>query len=243
MCGRYVLEASLDDLTKRFGIESPATNLAPRYNIAPTQPVCAIRLAGEDSETGTPVGKREMVMMRWGLVPFWMKEVPKSRPLINARSETVAEKPSFRGSYRHKRCLVPADGWYEWAARSGQRGKQPVYIRPRSPQQRPFAFAGLWDCWTGPGGDNWLLSLSILTMPAHRSMAHIHHRMPVALTDDSYDSWLDPGHHPPADALSGLRIFGDDDYETFDVSTRVNHVAADGPELISAYGPDQPRLL
>lgn len=220
MCGRYVQDASLDELKRLFKIAvPPATNLAPRYNIAPTQPVCAIRLAQEDGGTDAAPGSREMVMMRWGLVPFWMKDVPKSRPLINARAETVAQKPSFRGAFRHRRCLVPATGWYEWTTRRGQSAKQPVLIRPHKADNRPFAFAGLWDCWTGPGGDNWLLSLVILTMPAHPSLSHIHHRMPVVLKPDSYDIWLRSvtatGGRPSADALAGLHLYEAEDYEFF----------------------------
>ena len=243
MCGRFVLDASLDELRRLFGIEVPATNLEPRYNIAPAQPVCVIRLAGEDSETGVPVGQREMVMMRWGLVPDWMKDWSGGRPLINARSESVAEKPSFRSAYRYRRCLVPANGWYEWLSSSGRGAKQPIHIRLRDPRYRPFAFAGIWELWTGPDGESRLYSLAILTMPAHRSLASIHHRMPVVLAAENYDAWLCSDARLPFDILAKPGFLDDGAYETFPVTTRVNRVSAEGPGLLAGAQPDQSWLL
>lgn len=243
MCGRFLLTAPLEAVGRAFAVAAPATNLAPRYNIAPTQAVCVVRLADEDVGTGTPEGGREMTVMRWGLVPPWMKEVPASRPLINARVETVAEKPSFRAAYRRRRCLVPADGWYEWQAREGKGPKQPYLIRPADSADRPFAFAGLWERWYGPKGEDWLESVTILTMPAYPALTELHHRMPVPLAAEDFPRWLAIEDPPAPEPLAKLALLPEERFEAVAISTRVNDVGHDDASVIAPAGPDQPRLL
>lgn len=243
MCGRFTLTSPLDSVRRAFGLDTPATNFPPRYNIAPTQPVAVIRLAEEDSGTGAPPGERELVPMRWGLVPSWMKELPRDRPLINARAETAHDKPAFRGAYRHRRCLLPADGWFEWRMRPDGGGKQPHLIRPAAPDARPFAFAGIWERWHGPGAGSWLESVAILTKAADPAIAAIHDRMPVALAADDFEAWLSEDRSPRAAALDGLRLADPEGWEAFAVSTRVNSPRNDEPEVLMPAPADAPRLL
>ena len=180
MCGRFLLHTPVDTLQRAFGFaERP--NLRPRYNIAPTQTVPIVR-----QKDG---GGRELALVRWGLIPSWAKEAGIGGRLINARAETVAEKPAFRGAFRKRRALVPADGFYEWRKREGDRPKQPLLVRRRDGQ--PFAFAGLWEHWRGPEGE--VETCTILTTEANAALAPIHDRMPVILDPACYDRWLDPG--------------------------------------------------
>ncbi|GEQ97147.1 DUF159 family protein [Iodidimonas gelatinilytica] len=243
MCGRFVLSSPLEAVARTFDLDPPKSNFPPRYNIAPTQAIAVVRQADEDSGTGAPIGTRELIPMRWGLVPFWMKELPKSRPLINARLETAALKPSFRASWRHRRCLVPFDGWYEWMAARGGKGKQPYFIHPANPQQCPLAFAGLWERWYGPDGGSWLETVAILTMPAPSSLSHLHHRMPVVLNRSYHDRWLGDGVERtpkdiPPDALVSYA-----DYKAYPVSDRVNRVSYDAADLVVPLTGHQPRLF
>jgi putative SOS response-associated peptidase YedK len=215
----------------QLGLEA-ARQLAlfePRYNIAPTQEVLVVR----EPERG----EREAAMLRWGLIPSWSKEVQGGAPMINARGETVAEKPSFRTSLRKRRCLIPADGFYEWQQAPGASArdkKQPYYIHRRD--GRPFAFAGLWESWTpkdAPDSERLTLeSCTIVTTAANATLAPLHDRMPVILTETDYATWLDPAIQDPAAVSPLIGPCGEDELVAEPVSTRVNRVANDDPQCI-----------
>lgn len=208
MCGRYVLTSPIEAIAKAFEVESPAVSWVARYNIAPGTEIPVVRRA-ED-------GARELVPLHWGLVPSWMKERPRDRPMINARSETAAEKPSFRAAMRRRRCLVPADGFYEWKKVRG--GKQPCLMR--RPADALFAFAGIGERWEAPDGSV-LESCALLTTHPNATMAEVHNRMPVVLPPEAFSDWLDPA--APLDLLTPLfEPVGDDYFTIQPVSTRVN---------------------
>ena len=180
MCGRFVGYQSLEDLRAYFPIDHTACEAVANYNIAPTQKILAIAIQGN---------AHVLDQYHWGLVPSWAKDVSIGRRMINARSETVAEKPSFRSAFRKRRCLIPADGFYEWIDHKGNR--QPVYLT--LPEQRPFGFAGLWEQWQNPQQpDMPYRSCTILTAPATGTMRTIHHRMPLIVQPQSYEQWLGP---------------------------------------------------
>jgi len=221
MCGRFLLHAPVEVLQRAFGFEE-RPNLQPRYNVAPTQTVPIVRRKGDDG--------RELAPVRWGLIPSWAKDASIGGRLINARAETVAEKPAFRGAFRRRRALVPADGFYEWRKREGDRPKQPLLIRRRDGQ--PFALAGLWEHWRGPEGE--VQTCTIVTTAANAVLAPIHDRMPVILDPAAYDRWLDPAR-PGAEEL--LRPCPDEWLEAFPVGTRVNNVRNDAAELIAPMNP------
>ncbi|MBK5910724.1 hypothetical protein CCR85_04355 [Rhodothalassium salexigens] len=256
MCGRFWLASPADALARAFRVRAPAP-VPPRYNIAPGQPILAVRLADEDSGTATPEGGRELVAMVWGLVPGWMKQRPGGRAMINARVETVGEKPAFRAAFRRRRCLVPADGWYEWQAQ-GDRPKQPFAIaaaqagvpaaarsmpqaaaqaadQASDPGARPLAFAGIWERWHGPGGDDWLETVAILTRPAVSSLAAIHDRMPVVLSPGGQDAWLgDTGLAvDPVEVARRGAVKAEGAFRAWPVSRRVNAVRTDDAGLIT----------
>ncbi len=225
MCGRYTLTTPLEGLREVFLFEG-APNLAPRYNIAPTQEVPAVRLGPED-------GGRRLVSLRWGLIPSWAKEASIGSRMINARAESVAEKPAFRTAFRQRRCLIPADGFYEWQARpSGP--KQPYHIARAA--GGPFAFAGLWERWSERGGEEPVESFTIVTTEANRRLAAIHHRMPVILAPADHAAWLDPASG--IDALQALlRPAPEEAFVATPVSTRVNAVRHDDPSLVEPAPP------
>jgi len=179
MCGRFVGFRSLDELKGFFPIDKASVEVVANYNVAPSQEILAI--ARYD-------GENWLVKFHWGLVPFWAKDTSIGSRMINARSETVAEKPSFRNAFKKRRCLIPADGFYEWKGEKGR--KQPMFITP--PDRKPFAFAGLWETWKKKDTDDAYKSCTIITAPASESMRDIHHRMPVILKPPVYESWLDP---------------------------------------------------
>jgi len=179
MCGRYTLKTTPDVVADQFHFEE-LSDLKPRYNIAPSQLVACVRITSGSTT-------REGSILRWGLIPSWAKDPAIGMKLINARAETVAEKPSFRKSFKQRRCLVLADGFYEW--QKAGRVKQPYYIRMKD--DRPFAFAGLWEHWASPGGQV-IETCALLTIEPNELMAPIHSRMPVILNPDAYDDWLDP---------------------------------------------------
>jgi putative SOS response-associated peptidase YedK len=217
MCGRYTLRVPGDDLVKAFDL-AEVPELPFRYNIAPTQAVPVVRLDGAD---------RRLSLVRWGLVPRWAKDTSRAAGLINARSETVEEKPTFRDAFRKRRCLIPADGFYEWKATA--KGKQPFYFQQADGQ--PFAFAGLWERWHPPEGEP-LETCTILTTTANELVAPLHERMPVIVQPSNYADWLDPAC--PADRLHPwLRPFPADDMTAVPVSTRVNNARNEGPECIT----------
>ena len=218
MCGRYTLTTPLEGLRQAFEVEA-GLNLMPRYNVAPTQEVVAVRPAAEDG--------RELVLLRWGLVPGWAKDRTIASRLINARSESVAEKPSFRRAFAARRCLLPADGFYEW--RKEGAAKQPYRIT--LDDEQVFAFAGLWERWRDAERDEELETCTILTTDAHPSIAEIHPRMPVILPRGDYAAWLD--RNSPRDALlEMLGPYGEKPLKAARVSLRVNKVANDDPSLL-----------
>jgi putative SOS response-associated peptidase YedK len=227
MCGRFTLTSTPEQLAQRFGLEEPP-QAAPRYNIAPGQDVLAIRL---DPETA----RRVAIHPRWGLVPSWAKDAAIGARMINARSETVAEKPAFRAAFRARRCLVPADGFYEWAPRQGR--KQAHYIGLRD--AGPFGLAGLWERWEDPSGGA-LESCTLLTRDAVESLRDIHSRMPVILEPAAYEAWLDPALDDPTRLFALLRPPPEESIVWHPVSNRVNDVRVDDPACI-APAPEAPR--
>ncbi len=228
MCGRFALMTSTEQLAAQFGVSQTAVETlppsVPRYNIAPTQPVVAIRL-GED-------GQRELTFFHWGLVPSWSKDVKIGSRMINARSETVTEKPSFRTAFKRRRCLIPADGFYEWQKQAN--GKQPMFIRPAKGEERPFALAGLWEQWHDTEGGA-LQSCTILTTTPNELMADIHNRMPVIIEPEDFDLWLDP-EPEPEQGLHLLRPYPAEKMTAYPVSTVVNNPRNETPECIQPIG-------
>ena len=222
MCGRFVLMTPGRDLAERFGLEE-ALDLEPRYNIAPTQVVVIIRLNRDTLQ-------RCSAQVKWGLIPFWAKDASIGNRLINARSESASEKPAFRAAFKARRCLVPADGFYEWKKQEGKQ-KQPYLVR--SADGSPFAFAGLWDGWTGPDGDT-LESCTILTTDANDLTRPIHDRMPVILKPEYYDLWLDPAVKDPALLKPLLRPYPSEEMVTQPVSPKVNRATYDAPDCVEA---------
>lgn len=217
MCGRYLLHAPLEKLQRAFGFaERP--NLRARYNIAPSQEIAIVRKSAYG-------GARELAMVRWGLIPFWSKDPKIAYRCINARAEGIAGKPAFREAFRRRRCLVLADGFFEWAKLDGGKGKQPILIRPRSGE--PMAFAGLWERWNGAEGE--VQSATIVTGAPNGLVSPIHDRMPVILDPADYDRWLDPSL-PDAEAL--LHPCPAELLEAVPVSKRVNAPANDDERLI-----------
>jgi putative SOS response-associated peptidase YedK len=219
MCGRFTLTDPDADLAVQFNLpEIP--NLSPRYNIAPTQPVAAVRAAANSTN-------REMVLLRWGLIPFWAKDPNIGARMINARSETVAEKPAFRAAFKRRRCLVVADGFYEWQKQNG--GKQPFYIRLHD--ARPFAFAGLWELWEGPD-DNPIESCTLLTTQPNDLLRVLHNRMPVILHPQDYGLWLDPEVQEPQRLQALLKPYSAEEMEAYAVSRYVNSPDNDDPRCV-----------
>ncbi len=232
MCGRYSLTTPVEGLRQVFGfLEQP--NLAPRYNVAPSQEIAAVRL-GED-------GERHFAQLRWGLIPSWAKDVKIGYKMINARAETVAEKPAFRAAFRRRRCLVLADGFYEWQKRE-KGAKQPYRITLAD--GGPFGFAGLWESWRDPESDERIESATIIVTEANDLLRPIHDRMPVILAPADFDAWLDV-EQPREAAEALLRPYPAAALITTPVSTRVNKVTNDDLEVIAPIdneeAPDAPR--
>lgn len=213
MCGRYTLKTPAKELAERLGAE--ATEISPSYNVAPSQEVAAI--LRED-------GVKKLEMLRWGLVPSWAKDPAIGNRMINARSETAHEKPSFRGAFKRRRCLIPADGFYEWRKEAG--GKQPFHIRLEDGE--PFAFAGLWESWDGGEGE--VRTCAILTTEANGTMRPIHARMPVILPSDLRDAWLDP-EAEKHELISMLEPYTGE-MEAYPVSRFVNRPTNNDPRCI-----------
>lgn len=227
MCGRYTLKTPAEVLAETFEL-SATPELAPRYNIAPTQEVAVVRrLAGE--------GERRLDLLRWGLIPSWAKEPSVGNRMINARGETVAAKPAFRSALRRRRCLVLADGFYEWKKTGG--AKQPWHIRLR--EGRPFAFAGLWESWKDPADEQSepLLTCSIVTTEPNELLAGVHDRMPVILPPPDCGLWLDPGEQDPSRVLPLIRSYPSGEMEAYPVSTHVNSPRNDDPGCIEPIQP------
>lgn len=220
MCGRYVITSTPAAIRALFGYpEQP--NFPPRYNVAPTQPVPIVRLAE---------GKRHFALVRWAFIPGWVKDPKGFSLLINARAESVLDKPAFRNAVRRRRCLIPADGFYEWREVGGR--KQAFFVRRKDGQ--PFAFAGLWETWTGPNGEE-LDTAAIVTTLANRTLSFLHGRMPVILPPDAFDLWLDCAKVDAPTAAALLVPARDDLLEAYQVSPAVNRVANDSAALIAPY--------
>ncbi len=218
MCGRFAFYSPIEATAALFGVDG-AMAVEPRYNIAPTQFVAAIRNEDEYS--------RELVMLRWGLVPSWAKDPAIGNRMINARAETVAEKPSYRAAFRHRRCIVLTDGFYEWR-RDGDE-KTPYFISLASAE--PFALAGLWENWQDKESGESLQTTTLITIAANDFMQPLHHRMPVILQPDTADEWL----AQPDDYLQKAAVCAPD-LQAWPVNRRVNNARNQGEELISVNG-------
>lgn len=220
MCGRFTLTKDIKQLAEQFDVPLPTsvTAFTPRFNIAPTQNVIVV----------TEEGHRQMVQMRWGLIPSWAKDPSIGNRIINARAETLAAKPSFRLALRKRRCLIPADGFYEWQQMGNV--KQPVCIRLRS--KRPFGFAGLWDTWTSPQNE-FIQSCTIITTEPNALLKQIHDRMPAILTTEAANMWLDPKIMEPSVLLPLLKPYPSSEMQYYPVSTMVNSPKTDRPECMA----------
>jgi len=222
MCGRYMLTHPVEALRALFGfVDQP--NLPARYNIAPTQDVAVVRLGGDDT--------RRLSMLRWGLVPPWAKDIdPTGSPIINARAETVFEKPSFRAAVKRRRCLIPADGFFEWKRPAGDGRKQPYRIGLNDWQ--PFAFAGIWEHWSPKDGSGEeLQSCALLTTDANSMVARVHNRMPVILDPADYGRWLDPD--ASSEGIAALMVpYPAESMDLYPVHSKVGSPQNDDPSVI-----------
>lgn len=223
MCGRFERVTPIKVLAMLFDCPDAPAETATHYNIAPTQPAAVVRVI-----RAAPGGQREMTVMRWGLIPSWADDPAIGNRLINARSETAAEKPSFRAALKQRRCLVPVDGFYEWHATAKGKTRQPHLIRLKNGQ--PFALAGLWEQWTAPDGEL-VESFTILTTDANDVLRPIHDRMPVIVAPEDYDRWLDAATEPE-DVQALLRQFPAEQMESFPVSTLVNNPRNESPKCL-----------
>jgi len=237
MCGRYRLARKKEILAETFDAENEVDRL-PRYNVAPGQDVPVVR---QDAARPT----RSLSLIRWGLIPSWSRDAKAGYKMINARAETVADMPAFRDPFRSRRCLVPADGFYEWT----KQGKQKSPFCFSLADDSIFAFAGIWDRWANPNWGNpnkrnpnqtnpdqeWLETCSIITTSANALLSGIHDRMPVILQRDDYDLWLDPGFKKVDDLRDLLKPFPADAMRHYQVSTRVNSVKNDDPACAEEY--------
>ncbi len=219
MCGRYLLIADPDLLRAIFGYEEQP-NFPPRYNIAPTQPVAVVVSRRR---------RRHFLLARWGLLPAWVKDPAAIAVLFNARSETVLEKASFRNAMRRRRCLVPADGFYEWARQAGGKVRVPFFARPTA--GGPIAFAGLHETWMGPNGEE-LDTVTIITVPANATLARIHERMPAVIHEKDFDTWLDNDELDVEAAMKLLVPAPEDFFELVPVGQTVNRASEEGAHLI-----------
>lgn len=220
MCGRFTQTQSSEIIAQVFELEN-VPELTPRYNIAPTQPVATVIVTAEDK-------KRQFQMLRWGLIPSWAKDSKMAARLINARAETVTEKPAFRSAFRKRRCLVIADGFYEWQQLQGK--KQPFYFRLS--EGEPFAFAGLWEHWQNQDGET-ITSCTLLTTEANQFMSPIHNRMPVILQPKDYALWLDPEIEKLDLLKSLLQPYSEEGMTCYAVDRKVNSPKNDSSECIT----------
>lgn len=229
MCGRFVLTADPEIIQKAFNLTVPPEQMQPRFNIAPSQPVAVVTNKAPD----------ELTHHRWGLVPSWSKDIKIGNKMINARAETLHEKPSFRAAYKRRRCLIPANGFYEWAKTDD--GKKPMYIHMAD--HAVFAFAGLWEIWQDSDG-NELRTCTIITTKPNKLVEPLHHRMAVILRPEDYDLWLSQDEMKPQELAPVLQPFDVDAMAVYEVSKTVNSPANDGPSLIDPVSaPAQPSLF
>lgn len=219
MCGRFTLTVNPAEQQEPFNNFTFPEKFAPRFNIAPTQPILAI--PNDDKFTAD--------FFVWGLIPMWAKDPNIGSRLINARAETLAEKPAFRGSLKYKRCLILADGFYEWKTVEGKKSKTPFFIHMKD--RKPFAFAGLWDSWNSPEGSQ-IKTCTIITTEPNELMSLLHNRMPVILHPRDYDKWLDPAAQTPDQLMPLLKPFPAEAMDAYPVTPLVNKPANDIPELV-----------
>lgn len=226
MCGRFALTLLPEEVEAFFALLE-LEDFPPRYNIAPTQPILMVMAGEGGASPGSNLPDRRALLVRWGLLPAWIKD-PKSFPLLfNARSETALEKNTYKAAMRHRRALVPASGFYEWK-RDGRNKAQAYWVRPRDGE--PVAFAGLMEMWHEPGGSE-MDTGAILTTAANDDIAHIHERMPVVIKPEDFSRWLDCRGQEPRDVVDLLRPAEPGFFEAVPVSDKVNKVANVGPEL------------
>lgn len=223
MCGRFSLNQTGEALAKAFDLKT-VPPVAPRYNIAPTQPIATVVATAEDPDP-------HFHLLQWGLIPSWAKDPAIGSRMINARAETVAEKPSFRAAFKRRRCLVLADGFYEWQLQTNSKTKQPHYIFLKD--HRPFAFAGLWEHWADPTSGGELQTCTIVTTAANELMEPIHDRMPVILPPEDYAAWLDPSYYDPQALQAMLRPYEAEAMDRYPVATVVNKPQNDGPDCVA----------
>jgi putative SOS response-associated peptidase YedK len=221
MCGRFVITSAPDAIRRLLRYEEQP-NFPPRYNVAPTQPIPTVRIDG---------GARRFADMRWGLIPALTTDPKRNPLLINARLETINTTRAFRAAMQSRRCLIPADGFYEWKKEG--KNRQPFFFRPRDGQ--PFAFAGVWETWVDPTGNS-VQSTAIITCAANETVGAIHDRMPVVVPLEKHDAWLDAGKVPAGDAAALIGPAPNDFFQVYEVSTRVNSYQNDGPENVVRAG-------
>ncbi|MBE7553850.1 MAG: SOS response-associated peptidase [Anaerolineales bacterium] len=217
MCGRFTLATNTQKLAEAFAEFEVPADLPPRYNVAPSQPVAVVANNGQ----------HKVEFFQWGLIPSWAKDPKIGNQMINARAETLAEKASFKNAYKRRRCLVLADGFYEWK-KEGDNTKTPVYIRLASGE--PFAFGGLWEMWQT--AEDFILSCTIITTSPNELMAQIHNRMPLILPREAYEQWLDPAERTPDQLNSLLKPYPAELMTAYPVSRLVNSPKNDSPALI-----------
>jgi putative SOS response-associated peptidase YedK len=242
MCGRYATTQTSASLNRAFEVDlaNSFVELEADYNMAPTKlaPIVIGRPSEQPESAERPL--RELMTARWGLIPSWAKDPSIGNRLINARSETVAEKPAFKKAFARRRALVPADGYYEWYA--GERtpqnrtGKQPFYITPKDGSV--LAMAGLYEFWKDKDSDEWVISYTILTTTAEDDLGHVHERMPMFVEPGGFDAWLDPSPRRPEELLDLLVPAAPGRLDAFAVSTAVNDVRHNGAELIAPLPPE-----
>jgi len=220
MCGRFVSVTPPEIMRQVFGTTNATANFPPRWNLAPTQDMLVVRHNPETHE-------RSLDIVKWGLIPHWAKDTSIGSKLINARAESVADKPSFRNAFQRRRCLVPADAFYEW--QQGTSPKQPYAIRPRDGGL--FAFAALWENWKDPDG-NWIRTATIITTAANNVMTPIHHRMPAIIAPQAWSRWLGESAASPDELAALMCPIADDGIEVQAVGTAVGNVRSEGAELL-----------
>jgi putative SOS response-associated peptidase YedK len=241
MCGRYIQVSSPTLLVEHFGVDEIAIPETPEadYNVAPRKEILTIVQRGlGDPETGPDGGIRVLEQMRWGLVPSWAKDEKIGDRLINARAESLTVKPAFKTAFRKRRCIIPADGFYEWQRFEGTKKKQPMFVHRRDGE--PIGFAGLWEVWREESDAPWLLSCTIVTTHANSVMEPIHDRMPVMLPEAAWKTWLDVRVNERAELEPLLVPPADAEIEVWPVSTTVNSAANNGPELVERVEPIEP---
>lgn len=244
MCGRYATHTQRHHIEAHYDLQLEGA-FSPQYNIAPTMAVPTVLFDG---------GQRTLRRMHWGLLPSWAKDRAFASKTFNARSETAHEKPAFRSSFKRRRCLLPASGYYEW--RKTEQGKQPYYIYVTDPDGQPapvFSLAGLWSTWTDPDSGEVVESCTILTTSANPFTKPLHHRMPVLLDGKDYEEWLDPSHPDPGELRRLFEPYPGDRMDLYPVSKAVNNVRNQGEELLEPLdesaagddtdGPEQMSLL